>query len=88
MQKVVIDSKVLMVSYFVSKKANELPQGSRNMDPITQNLAVAFNSNVCVKYIPFGISEEQLKKVFNFSAENNIILSIQMTTKANTTLEA
>lgn len=66
MQKVVIDNKVLMVSYFVSKKANELPQGSRNMDPITQNLAVAFNSNVCVKYIPFGVSEEHLKKVFNF----------------------
>lgn len=53
------------------------------MEPITQNLAVAYNSNVCVKYIPFGVSEEKLKKVFNFSAENNIILSVKLTTKSS-----
>jgi RNA recognition motif-containing protein len=63
----------LIVNYFVSKKDTELAQGSRTLDPISQNLTKTFNSNIYVKHIPSDVSEDQLRKKFTFSEDAKII---------------
>jgi hypothetical protein len=55
----------LIVNYFVSKKDTELAQGSRTLDPISQNLTKTFNSNVYIKHIPSEVTEEELRKKSN-----------------------
>ena len=69
----------LIVNYFVSKKDTELAQGSRTLDPISQNLTKTFNSNVYIKHIPSEVTEEELRKKFTF-AEDAKIISLKLNT--------
>ena len=69
----------LIVNYFVSKKDAELAQGSRTLDPISQNLTKTFNSNIYVKHIPPEVTEEELRKKFTF-AEDARIISLKLNT--------
>lgn len=69
----------LIVNYHVSKKDAELAQGSRTLDPISQNLTKTFNSNIYVKHIPADVTEEELRKKFTF-AEDAKIISLKLNT--------
>lgn len=79
MDKKTFNGKFLIVHYHISKKENELAgQGPRAIDPITQNLSQTFNSNVFVKFIPQDVTEEQLRKQFEFEDEDGKIVSIKL----------
>jgi polyadenylate-binding protein len=79
MDKKTFNGKFLIVNYHISKKENELAgQGPRTIDPITQNLSQTFNSNIYVKFIPQGVTEEQLRKQFEFEDEDGKIVSIKL----------
>jgi len=74
-----VDGKFLIVNYHISKKENELAgQGARTIDPISQNLSQTFNSNIYVKFIPQNVTEEQLRKQFEFEDEDGKIVSIKL----------
>jgi RNA recognition motif-containing protein len=60
MQKMVLPSgNVLIVSRHVSKKENALG-GDRKMGMISQIKRETFNSNVYVKFLPTGVTQEEL----------------------------
>ena len=51
----------LLVNYFVTKKENE----NYKQRPIAQNLQETYSSNIYVRNIPAGVTEEQLKQTFS-----------------------
>lgn len=68
-KKALGEGHFLIVNFHVSKKENEVDKGPRGLDPITQNLTMTFNSNVYVKFIPDGVSEEDVRKKFTFAED-------------------
>lgn len=79
MDKKIFNEKFLIVNYHISKKENELVgHGPRTIDPITQNLTTTFNSNIYVKFIPAHVTEEELRKQFEFEDEDGKIVSIKL----------
>jgi RNA recognition motif-containing protein len=57
------DGTYLLVSQHISKKENEVSSHGKQA-PIGQALAKSFDSNLFIKNIPTGVSEDKIKEVF------------------------
>ncbi len=74
-KKQISGDQFLIVGRHISKKDNE-PAHGQKINPITQNLAKTFNSNIYVKFIPNEVTEDELRQ--KFTMKDSKILSIKL----------
>lgn len=73
--KTQIDGQSIFVSSHIYRKESEIQKSSL----IEQNQKQMFKSNLYVKFIPLGVSKEEVEKVFNKAGSMNLkIISIKL----------
>jgi RNA recognition motif-containing protein len=84
MNKTQVGEHFLIVNKFISKKDNELATGYGNnkVNPIAQNLATTFNSNIYIKFIPNDVTEDELKTKFTIPDSKIVSIKLQKFTRS------